>query len=219
MSKRPLNLERNTSPDGSPSILKRRRVARSQAPEGYNTSSLKGATPRTRARVLRANGETFAKRKDPLVVISDSSDEESHLNLPHSGDKSRTNVPSPMGSHISDSDTNESSLHSLEPLQKKRGAEIFSKKYDPGNPDFSESDDQSEHGKTTESAPRSGENYHHYPIQYLEAREKELEVELDEVKQKIVQSMEKELVIREQLIGTIRAISTLKNPATSSSSS
>jgi hypothetical protein len=112
-----------------------------------------------------------------------------------------------MGSHISDSDEDESSLDTREPLQKRSGAENFSKEYDPGNPAFSESDDESEHGKTTESAPGSGENYHRYAIQYLRARQKELEDELDEIKQVKV----RELELTGQLIQLSQAISALES--------
>jgi hypothetical protein len=190
--KRPLALN-SESDDSSPSTKRQRRATR------------KGA------RVLPSNGRDFKRRtkEEKAIWTSSSSEDEA----PESAQP--IPIPSP---HISDCDTDESSLHSLKPLPKRSGAENLAKEYNPGNPDFSESDDESEQGKTTETSPRSGENNHdHYPVRYLAARQKELEDELDKTKQGIEQSMEKELVVRGQLIGIIGAISKLRNPATISS--
>lgn len=136
-------------------------------------------------------------KEEKAIWISSSSEDEA----PESAQP--TPIPSP---HISGSDTDEPSLPSLEPLQKRSGAESLAKEYNPGNPAFSESDDESEHGKTTESAPRSGEIYHHYPIRYLKARQKEVEDELDEIKQGKV----KELELTGQSIQLSQAISALE---------
>jgi len=154
-----------------------------------------------RARVSSPDGRDLAgieKGKEAIWISSSSEDEAPESAQP-------TPIPSP---HISDSDTDEPSLYSLEPLRKKRGAEILSKEYNPGNPDFSESDDESVHGKTTESSLRSGENNHdNYPIRYLKARRKELEDKLDEIKQVKV----KELELTGQLIQLSQAISALES--------
>lgn len=212
---------RSLESDISPSIPKRRKGATPQASEGCNISSPKKcATPQMRARVLRANGETFAKRTEPPIVVLDSSDEETHMNTPSGGDKSRTDVPSPMRSHISDSDTDGSSLHSLKSLQRRSRAEKFAREYNPGDPDFSESDGGIEHGNTTESSFRSGEdNHRNYPIRYLEARQKELEDGLEKVKEEIEQGKAKVLELTGHLFEMSQSINALKNLATISSAS
>ena len=179
--KRPLALN-SESDDSSPSTKRQRRATR------------KGA------RVLPSNGRDFKRRtkEEKAIWISSSSEDEAPESAP----------PIPISSpHIIDYDTDGSSLHSLKPLQKRSGAENLAEEYDYGNPDFSESDDESEHGKTTESAPGSGENYHHYAIRYLKARQKELEDELDEIKQVKV----KELELTGQLIQLSQAISALES--------
>ena len=168
--------------------------------------------PQARARVLRATGEGFAERTKPPIVILDSSDEETTINVPHCSDKGRTDVLSPMGSHISDSDTDDSSLHSLKSPQRNSRAERLAKVYDQGTPPFDESDVEIEHDKTKESSPESGENNHgSYSIQCLAARRKELEDELEKVIQEIEQGKARESELTGHLSDIKESIDELKD--------
>lgn len=210
------------SSEGDPHpISKERKGATPQASEGCNTSSAegrdtssqKGATPQARSRVLRANGKGFAQRKRPTVVVlhSDSSEGETPISTPHGRDQSRTDVPSRKRPHISDSGTDNSSLHSRNPPQKKSRAEVLADKYNPGTPIFDSSDIERTQDSTAKSSPEIEENDEKsYPIQCLEVKEKSLTLELEGVSKRIEEDKIREMELTGNLIGIRQAIKKLE---------
>jgi hypothetical protein len=205
-----------------------------------STKRQKKAT-RKGARVLPSNGRDFKRRtkEGKAILISSSSEDEAPVSaqpksptpvtLTHISD-SDTDAsslhderspqrPSPVTlTHISDSDTDASSLHGQRSPQRKSRAERLAKVYDQGNPNFDETDLEIEHDKTTESSPGSGKkNHRSYPIRYLAARQEELEDELGKIKQEIEQGKARELELTGQQAETRESIEVLSNLAAISS--
>ncbi|KAM0703964.1 hypothetical protein Q7P35_008970 [Cladosporium inversicolor] len=103
---------------------KRARSPRSDSP-APKFQKRTGATSQVRARVLRAGS---SQRNNPPNIVFDSSEDEIR------------DVLSPMRSHVSDSGTDNSSLHSRNSPQRKSRAEMLADKYNPGTPAFDDSD-------------------------------------------------------------------------------
>lgn len=221
MPKRARSLERDTSS----SVSKKRKGVSPQArkgatfqeSEGYNTSSAeecdtssrKGATSQARPRVLRANGQGFAQRTKPSIVVFDLSEEETPMSAQHGRD--RTDLPSSMRSHISDSDTDDSSLHSRNSPQRKSRAEMLADEYNPGTPIFDCSKIERTQDSTAKSSPKIEENAEKsYPIQCLEVKEQSLTLELEGVSKRIEEDKIRELELTRNLIGIRQAIKNLE---------
>lgn len=140
--------------------------------------------PQKRPRVLSPNGKDFKLRiqEGKAIVISD--DDEAPVSA-------QPKSPTPVTlTHISDSNTDDSSLHGEGSPQRISTAEVLAREYQ----DALESDNEAGHNHTTESPPRKEDNDRRsYSIRCLAAEEQKITLELGELRKRIERDKAEEM--------------------------